>query len=104
MHSIAVATCRNLSHRYQNHAALDDINLDLQAGEITVLLGPNGAGKTTLIHLLLGLVQVQQGTITVWGQAAGRREARQHTGATQLVVKLLLYDRTSWSATSRCRV
>ncbi len=80
MHSKAVATCRNLSHRYQNHAALDDINLDLQPGEITVLLGPNGAGKTTLIHLLLGLVQVQQGTITVLGQAAGRREARQHTG------------------------
>ena len=45
--------------------ALENINLDIQRGEIFALLGPNGAGKTTLINILCGIVKRSSGTITV---------------------------------------
>lgn len=48
-------------------AALDDINLDIQSGEIFALLGPNGAGKTTLINAICGIVQPSSGQIHVCG-------------------------------------
>ncbi len=47
--------------------ALNDINLDIQRGEIFALLGPNGAGKTTLIGIICGIVNPSSGIITVDG-------------------------------------
>jgi ABC-2 type transport system ATP-binding protein len=47
--------------------ALDDVSLDISAGEIFALLGPNGAGKTTLIGIVCGLVKLTQGSVKVAG-------------------------------------
>jgi len=47
--------------------ALEDINLDIEQGEIFALLGPNGAGKTTLISIICGIVNPTSGTVTVDG-------------------------------------
>jgi ABC-2 type transport system ATP-binding protein len=47
--------------------ALNNINLDIQRGEIFALLGPNGAGKTTLIGIICGIVNPSQGTILADG-------------------------------------
>ena len=47
--------------------ALQDINLQIRAGEIFALLGPNGAGKTTLISVVCGIVNPSHGTVTVDG-------------------------------------
>jgi len=48
--------------------ANDDVDLDLQAGEIHSVLGENGAGKTTLMNILAGMYQPDTGTIIVRGQ------------------------------------
>ncbi|RWC52685.1 ABC transporter ATP-binding protein [Mesorhizobium sp.] len=48
-------------------AALKEVNLDIQRGEIFALLGPNGAGKTTLISIVCGIVNRSSGTVTVDG-------------------------------------
>jgi ABC-2 type transport system ATP-binding protein len=55
----------NLSHRYpgSSRAALQGIDLRVQAGECLGLLGSNGAGKTTLLSLLSGVLPLQQGTL-----------------------------------------
>src|SRR5215472_10338696 len=47
--------------------ALDDVSLQIQAGETFGIIGPNGSGKTTLIRLLLGLGRATSGHVQVFG-------------------------------------
>ncbi|MDT5150266.1 MAG: type transport system ATP-binding protein [Mycobacterium sp.] len=58
--------CRHLSHRYGDFTAVDDLNLEVQAGETMGLLGPNGAGKTTVVRLLTTLTPVQTGDVRIF--------------------------------------
>ena len=57
---------------------LDDVSLNVAAGEFVAMLGPNGAGKTTLLRTVLGLVQPERGSIRVAGGPV--REAWRHVG------------------------
>ncbi|BCN26464.1 heme ABC transporter ATP-binding protein [Vibrio alfacsensis] len=50
---------KNISMQYGNRIVLDDISIDIRAGEVTALLGPNGAGKSTLLKLLCGEIPSQ---------------------------------------------
>ena len=58
---------RNLTKRFGDFVAVDNISFDIHEGEILGLLGPNGAGKTTTIHMLLGLVTPTAGSIRIFG-------------------------------------
>jgi ABC-2 type transport system ATP-binding protein len=59
---------KNLNKTYKSgFKALDDINLEIQEGEIFAILGPNGAGKTTLISSICGITNSNSGTISVSG-------------------------------------
>ncbi len=61
--STQIIRVRGVSKRYGQVVAVDDVNLDVQSGEIYALLGLNGAGKTTLIRMLLGMVAPNTGDI-----------------------------------------
>ncbi|WP_019585167.1 ATP-binding cassette domain-containing protein [Deinococcus apachensis] len=63
---------RNLSKTYGKHAALRDVTLSAQGGEVFGLLGPNGAGKTTLLRILATLLQPTAGTAAVAGHDVTR--------------------------------
>ncbi|MEQ9068118.1 MAG: ATP-binding cassette domain-containing protein, partial [Gimesia chilikensis] len=52
-----------ITKRFGNVIALDQVNLEIQAGEIHTLLGENGAGKSTLIKILGGIYQPDAGTL-----------------------------------------
>ena len=63
-----VISVANLSKVYSGgHRALNDVSLDIRAGEILALLGPNGAGKTTLISIICGIVNASEGSVKVDG-------------------------------------
>ena len=64
--SEAIVTARNLSKRFGTTVALDNVNLNIQAGRIVGLVGPNGAGKTTALKAILGLAEFD-GELTVLG-------------------------------------
>ncbi len=57
----------HLDKRYNEHVAVNDLNLKINAGEIFGFLGPNGAGKTSTIKMIMGLMQPTSGTITIDG-------------------------------------
>ncbi|HLQ34395.1 MAG TPA: ABC transporter ATP-binding protein, partial [Chloroflexota bacterium] len=63
----ALVETQQLTKRYGERTAVDDLNLTIQEGEIFGLLGPNGAGKTTTILMLLGLTEPTAGGATVAG-------------------------------------
>jgi ABC-2 type transport system ATP-binding protein len=64
--SIALSV-REVSYRYRDQVAIEDLSLDVERGEIYGLLGPNGGGKTTLFKLLSTLLPMQVGSIHVQG-------------------------------------
>ena len=54
---------RNVSKRFNSFQALNNINLDINSGELVALLGPSGCGKTTLLRIIAGLETPDQGNI-----------------------------------------
>ena len=66
-----VLSVKNLNKIYSKKSktinALNDLNLDVQEGEIFGLLGPNGAGKTTFINILAGTTIKTSGKVNAWG-------------------------------------
>ncbi len=60
-------TVRNLTRRFGDFVAVDDISFDVRKGEIFGFLGANGAGKTTTIKMLTGLLRPSSGRGTVGG-------------------------------------
>ena len=63
---------KNVSKRYKNTNALDNVSFTLHAGQIVGLLGPNGSGKTTLIKILNGLLRDFDGEIKIDGMERSR--------------------------------
>lgn len=58
---------KNLSKKYGNKTALEDINFSVNDGEILGFLGPNGAGKSTTMNIITGYISSTTGTVTVDG-------------------------------------
>ncbi|MGZ5874239.1 MAG: ABC transporter ATP-binding protein [Bradyrhizobium sp.] len=64
----SIISVSNLSKTYgSGFKALNNVNLDIERGEIFALLGPNGAGKTTLISVICGIANPGEGRVTVDG-------------------------------------
>ncbi|RQO74649.1 ABC transporter ATP-binding protein [Pedobacter sp. KBW06] len=80
----------SLSKHYQSHVALDNLNLEVKAGEIFCLLGQNGAGKTTTINLFLGFTAASSGKALINSKEvrAGSEETRKHLAYIPEVVML----------------
>ena len=67
---------RNISKRFGNFVALDNINLDIPTGELVALLGPSGCGKPTLLRIIAGMETADQGEILFSGAEATHLHAR----------------------------
>lgn len=60
-------SAHNLAKSYKGRRVIEDVSLDVEAGEIVGLLGPNGAGKTTCFYMIVGLVPADAGRIEIDG-------------------------------------
>ncbi len=70
-----VIRIHQLSKQYGKRLAVDNLNLEVQRGEILGFLGPNGAGKTTTIRMLLGLITPTSGHVEILGGDTSRHRA-----------------------------
>jgi len=68
MSALSAIEARNLTKRFGDVLAVDDVSFDLRPGEVFGFLGPNGAGKTTTINMLTGLARPTSGTICYFGR------------------------------------
>ena len=61
MPDLTLIETRNLVKRYGDKMAVNNVSLEVHAGEVFGFLGPNGAGKTTTIKMIVGLLQPTSG-------------------------------------------
>lgn len=64
----------NISKRYKEFVALDDVNLEVKSGELVALLGPSGSGKTSLLRIISGLDFPDSGRVEFDGAEAQQSE------------------------------
>ncbi|MFT4468684.1 ABC transporter ATP-binding protein [Arthrobacter sulfonylureivorans] len=73
---------RSVTRRFGDVVALDDVSLEVGAGEMVGLLGPNGAGKTTLLSLVNGQRKPDAGVVRLFGADPRKPAARAMLGTT----------------------
>jgi len=69
---------KDLQYSVNGKSILEDINLEIPDGSFAAIIGPNGAGKSTLIKLLLGLIELKEGSITI-DDMPQRRWLKEHS-------------------------
>ncbi len=81
MNDAALIRFENVTKRFGTHVALNDVTLDVTAGELLVVIGRSGSGKTTLLRCVNGLVLADAGRVSVGGTvvAAGDLTALRRT-------------------------
>ena len=79
-HDTVVRT-HQLTKRYGDRLAADEVSLTVRRGEVYGFLGPNGAGKTTTLRMILGLVRPTSGSAFVLGKRAGTAQVNARVGA-----------------------
>jgi zinc transport system ATP-binding protein len=65
-----------LTVEYNGVPALEDINVEIEAGKYVGILGPNGAGKSTLLKVILGLLRPSRGEVRVFGETPLQQRQR----------------------------
>jgi len=100
-----IVSVQQVSKVYDNgHQALNNVNLDIEKGEILALLGPNGAGKTTLISAIAGIISCSSGSIDVDGydNVSQYRQARKLIGLVPQELTLGAFE-TVWNTVNFSR-
>ncbi len=71
---------KNVTKRYEQLTAVDDVSFSVKSGEYFALLGPNGAGKTTIVKMLLDFTRPTTGSLSLGGIPSTLADSRQSIG------------------------
>jgi len=95
MNQINLYEAKNITKKYGNLTALDDVNFHIAPNEVVGLLGDNGAGKSTLIKMMSGVVEPNKGKIFVDGneiKIKNRKESEEIAGIETIYQNSALCD------------
>ena len=95
MNQINLYEAKNITKKYGNLIALDDVNFHIAPNEVVGLLGDNGAGKSTLIKMMSGVVEANKGNIFVDGNKTkikNRKESEEIAGIETIYQNSALCD------------
>ncbi|HEX3012894.1 MAG TPA: ATP-binding cassette domain-containing protein, partial [Methanobacterium sp.] len=84
---------KNLTKKFGDFTAVNDLSLTVKEGEIFGFLGPNGAGKSTTIRMLCTLAQPTSGSAKVAGYDLIKDSARVRENIGLVAEKMIMYDR-----------
>lgn len=90
-----VVVMQNVSKRFGDEVAVEELSFAVHTGEIFGLIGPSGAGKTTTIRLMNGTYQPTSGAVTVFGQPGDRMTTRVRENIGYLPQLFILYPNLS---------
>ncbi len=79
-----------IGHAYEGVPVLDDVALELAAGEVTCLLGPSGCGKSTLLRIAAGVERQDRGTVAMGGEVVS--DGRRHMPPERRGIGLMFQD------------
>src|SRR5687768_13756814 len=85
-----------VSKRFPGVRALDEMQLEVRAGEVHAVVGENGAGKSTLMHILAGVYQPEAGSIAFAGQE--RVKIADERAAQRLGIAIVYQERSLFDA------
>jgi ABC-2 type transport system ATP-binding protein len=83
----------NLTKKFGDFTAVDDLSLEVDHGEIFGFLGPNGAGKSTTIRMLCTLAKPTSGTAKVAGYDLIKDSAQVRENIGLVAEKMIMYDK-----------
>ena len=66
---MSILSVANVNKRFGGLKALDEVNLNIEAGTVHAIIGPNGAGKSTLLNCFVGRLKPDTGTVTFDGKS-----------------------------------
>jgi ABC-2 type transport system ATP-binding protein len=86
---------KNVTKRFNDKLAVDNVSLDIEQGDIFGLLGPNGAGKSTLISMVVGLLKADNGEINIGGYSINKEPLKVKEQIGLVPQELALYEKLS---------
>jgi ABC-2 type transport system ATP-binding protein len=93
MESKSMIEVKNLTKKFGDFTAVDNISFDVKKSEVFGLLGPNGAGKTTTIRMLSTLSRPTEGTATIGGYDIVKKDNKVRQLIGLVSEKMIMYDR-----------
>ena len=90
-------TIENVTKRYGDKVAVDDLTFEVKPGIVTGFLGPNGAGKSTTMRLILGLDAPTSGTVTLDGRKYADLPAPLHEVGAMLEARAIHTGRSAYN-------